>query len=341
MNIQSLIEKITNHITEHDFSGVIHITQGNHILFSQAQGYANRAEKIPNRIDTAFAIASGTKLFTALAAGCLIDDGLLSLDSKAFDLFEHSLDSKLYDPRITVAQIMSHTSGMPDYLDEYLEVDFDHFELSVPNHKLMTPLDYLPTFPKRDKKFEPGTKFNYCNGAYIVLSAIIENLAKTTFQAFVEERVLKPLEMNHSGFYKMNALPANTALGYIIENNEFLTNIYNVPIIGAGDGGMFTTAPDMVNLWTGLYENKLLSQSLKDIYFTPHMPMNEEETYFAGLGHFIRKVQGGYTRYISGGDAGVSFDSAYNEPNDILFTVISNQSDQTWALSNLFQETID
>jgi CubicO group peptidase (beta-lactamase class C family) len=68
------------------FSGVISISAPDGMLYQEAFGYRNRAEELPNKPDTAFAIASGTKLFTALSVCKLIDSGLLSLENRVCDI---------------------------------------------------------------------------------------------------------------------------------------------------------------------------------------------------------------------------------------------------------------
>ncbi len=244
MKFNQFIYEIKKKIAEESFSGSIHITQNDETIYANAYGYANRAEKIPNRIDTSFAIASGTKLFTALAIGHLVDDGIFTLDDRAFDLIKAPLDAlkasnpsiesimtpDRYNDNITVAQLLSHTSGMPDYYDEEIG-DYEEFKLPVANHELHSPFDYFACFPNREAKFQPGSRFSYSNGGYILLSAIVEAQSGISFQSYVEKKILKPLGMVHSGFFLMNQLPANTALGYVDESNPFKTNIYDVPII--------------------------------------------------------------------------------------------------------------
>lgn len=340
MRFNQFIDTIKKQIKEDHFSGAIHITQNDETIFANAYGYANRADKIPNRIDTSFGIASGTKLFTALAVGKLIEDGKLTLDSRVFDIVKYSFNRKYYDERITVAQLLSHTSGIPDYYDEDIIDDFDNFELSVPNHKLKSPYDYLVTFPEREKKFAPGNGFSYCNGAYILLSAIVETLADIPFQKYVEERILEPMNMKHSGFFSFNALPTNTALGYITDGDIVRTNIYDLPIIGSGDGGMYTSVTDMVKLWHNLLNDKILSPSLTSTFLKPHASMNDEGKLFAGYGNFMYKLDNGYARYIVGCDAGVSFKSCYHEPHNVQYTVVSNTTDGAWSMIDLIDKAL-
>ena len=98
---------------ENEFSGVISITQEDKTVYQKAFGYADIANKRKNRVDTVFGIASGTKLFTALAIGKLLERGKLSLNDKAFEIIEY--DFPKYSKEVTLAHLLSHTSGIPDY----------------------------------------------------------------------------------------------------------------------------------------------------------------------------------------------------------------------------------
>ena len=97
-----------------DFSGVFSVSGADGVIFQQACGYRNWAEKLPNTADTAFGIASGTKMFTGLAVCKLIDEGKLSLEDKLCDLL--SVDLGQIDRRVTVFQLLTHTSGVGDYI---------------------------------------------------------------------------------------------------------------------------------------------------------------------------------------------------------------------------------
>lgn len=111
----TLADKINSVIEKTDFSGVISIKEKDKIFYEKAVGYADRSNKISINTETRFGIASGTKLFTALAIGKLIEGGKLSLDSKVFDIIKYDFPS--YAKDITIEHLLTHTSGIPDYYD--------------------------------------------------------------------------------------------------------------------------------------------------------------------------------------------------------------------------------
>jgi CubicO group peptidase (beta-lactamase class C family) len=172
---QAKLERILNaSIEEQAFSGVISIRQKGHVLYARAAGYADRSNKIKNLLETRFGIASGTKFFTALAIGKLIEAQKLSFSTLLKDCI--TLDFPRYSQEITIRHLLTHTSGIPDYYDEDKIEDFDNFTLSIPWYALRGPKDYLAVFPKEAMKFAPGERFSYSNGGYILLGVVIEEL---------------------------------------------------------------------------------------------------------------------------------------------------------------------
>jgi len=176
------------------FSGVISISAPDDILYQEAFGYRNRAEKLPNKPDTAFAIASGTKLFTALSICKLIDGGLLSLESRIRDLIPHDLKS--INKEVTVFHLLTHTSGIGDYIDE--EASSDYFDIlrlyeNRPVHKWDSLAYYLPMFNELPQKFSPGERFGYSNAGFVLLGLVVEGISKQIYQKYVTENIILPL----------------------------------------------------------------------------------------------------------------------------------------------------
>ena len=107
------------------------------------------------------------------------------------------------------------------------------------------------------QKFEPGTRYGYSNAGFIMLGLIVETISGLTYQQFVHDTIITPCKLEHTGFYRMDSLPKNTALGYM-ENGR--TNIFSLPVIGGSDGGLFTCSSDLELLWRALFSNKILSK---------------------------------------------------------------------------------
>ena len=239
-----------------DFSGVIHVRQGEQTLYQKAFGYADRSNQIPNTLDTRFGIASGTKFFTALSIGKLIETGKLDFSSKIADLI--SWDFQHYSREITLRQLLTHTSGIPDYYDEEKVDDFDNFSVEVPWYELKGPRDYLSVFPDEAMKFPPGERFSYSNSGYILLGVLIEEITGMPYREFVEKEIFAPTGMERSGYFAMDRLPKGTAFGYVEDADGWRTNIYNLPIIGASMAER--TQPSMIlkDFWDAFWDYRIL-----------------------------------------------------------------------------------
>src|SRR4051794_4683341 len=98
------------------FSGVVRVDRGDGIEVAKAYGTAHRGFEIPNTVDTQFAIASGTKGLTAVAVASLIEDGAVGLSTTARSVLGR--DIPLIGDDVTVEHLLSHRSGIGDYLDE-------------------------------------------------------------------------------------------------------------------------------------------------------------------------------------------------------------------------------
>lgn len=332
MNPNDLRTGLDGSVDRHSFSGVISIYQGDTPLYETAAGYADRSNRIANTLGTRFGIASGTKFFTALAIGRLIAAGKLDFTTRLKDCLAY--DFPRYAPEITIRHLLNHTSGIPDYYDEESITDFDNFSLDTPWYDLRGPRDYLPLFPDADMKFSPGERFSYSNGGYIVLGVVVEELSGMKYQEFVEREIFQPIGMNRSGYFAMNRLPEETALGYVKEPGGWRTNIYNLPIVGASDGGAFTTVQDLAILWNAFRSNEILPKELVDLYAAPRAKAKGEgEHLYSGYGLWIRdEPDGRHETFITGCDAGVSFKSSLYRDNDLRVTVISNSTDGAWPV---------
>jgi CubicO group peptidase (beta-lactamase class C family) len=149
--MKSIGQQITDLAREKDFSGVISIFEGNAAIYNESFGFRDVANELPNEKDTKFGIASGTKLFTALGIGKLIEQGRISLGSRIRNIGSeyHTFISE----NATISHLLSHTSGIFDYYDEEIFNDSDDFFVAIPWYHLETPSDYLPLFKDQKAKF--------------------------------------------------------------------------------------------------------------------------------------------------------------------------------------------
>lgn len=318
--MSTLHDIISEAAEAYGFSGAISITRHGEMLFAKAFGFRNIREQLLNELDTRFGIASGTKAFTALGIALLQEQGRLRFKTPISDI-DKSFRSFIH-PDATIGQLLDHTSGVYDYYDEEIITDFDEFQVEIPWYSLKTPSDYLPLFIDKQMKHEPGLHYAYSNGGYILLGIVIERLTGRSFQEFIETEVLIPLGMNSSGFFSFDNLPPNTALGYLEGGDQL--NIYKLPIIGSSDGGMFTTAEDLLRFWQGLFTQRLMSRDMIDRLTDGHIKIHDHTQY--GFGFYRAKVGRKWFHAIAGSDAGVGFDSRYLPEEDLAVSILANRS---------------
>jgi CubicO group peptidase (beta-lactamase class C family) len=316
VQVQDLKESFERAVRKLEFSGVISIFQGDEVVLNQAFGYRDIKNKLPNHTGTLFGIASGTKIFTSLGIGVLIDQGQIDLNTSVGEI-DPSYTGFIAE-EATILQLLAHTSGIYDYYDEEIETDFDHFSVEIPWSELERPTDYLPLFKGQKMKFSPGERFSYSNGGYVFLGILIEKLTGGLYRDFITEHVLRPAKMDRSGFYAFNDLPENTANGYL--ENRMITNIYQLPLRGAGDGGMYTTTDDLRAFWASLFANKILSEPLTNTFLATHSTISDDLGYGCGL---YKKLDDSIVS-IEGGDAGVGFYSRYDVEDAMTVNILSN-----------------
>lgn len=327
--MDGLIKTIRKTAIKESFSGVVAIYQGDKALYREAFGFADIANKRKNNLRTIFAIASGTKFFTALGIGTLIDKGKLSLDTAVGEILGQDLT--FINPQATIAHLLTHTSGTFDYYDEDLDFDTENYFVAIPWSRLETPSDYLPLFYGQKPKYSPGGRFSYSNGGFILAGIIIERITGKLYRDYIRERVFLPANMTDSGYFAFNELPPNTAWGYKKSRDE--TNIYTLPVRGASDGGAYTTIGDLHNLWRVLFKYEIISLNLTREFLTPKVQVESGLEY--GYGIYITEYQGRDMFSIVGGDAGVGFDSRYIPDTGIQLTIISNITDGEEKMRNI------
>ncbi|HEX6843942.1 MAG TPA: serine hydrolase domain-containing protein [Actinomycetota bacterium] len=317
-----------------DFSGVIRVDRAGAVEFERAFGLADRAHGIVNAPDTRLAIASGSKGFTALAVMSLVEDGTLGLATTARSIL--GPDLPLIDDRVTVEQLLSHRSGIGDYLDEEAGHDITDHVMPVPVHRLATTEDYLVVLDGYPMAFEPEERFAYNNGGYVVLARLAERASTTPFHDLVRRRVLDPAGMHRTAFLRSDELPGDAALGYLTADGS-RTNVLHLPVLGSGDGGAYSTVADLAAFWRALVEGRIVSRASLEAMVRPRSVEADGSARY-GLGVWLHAASDAV--WLEGYDAGVSFRSVHDPVASITHTVIANTSEGAWPLTRLLDELL-
>ena len=321
-------------LTDSGFRGNILIVRNGVVLCEYSSGYADLSNEIPNTKDTRFATASMGKTFVAAGILKLIEDGLLKPDDKLGALLD--IDLKAIDPDVTVEQLLTHTSGVPDYFDETVMDDYEELWKDTPSYKIRKNSDLVPLFIDKPMMYPRGEKFQYNNTGYVLLAMIIEKISGMDFDVYLKKNIFDVCGMQSTGYFELDKLPSKCAQNYIYckETNDYRTNIYSVGAKGTGDGGAFVTAGDLVNFWQGLIDHKILSEDSfnKMISKRSGDGSDPEEGYYGYGVWIIDNPKGKDHAYMQGCDPGVSAIAEYYPDNGMITVLLSNFGDNVWAL---------
>jgi len=210
---------------------------------------------------TNFRLASVTKQFTAMAVMLLVHDGKLHYDQKLTDFFP---DFPAYGHAITIRELLTHTSGLPDYeslMGEQWSATHQIHDEEV--------LDLL----KQQKvgKFAAGESWAYSNSGYVVLGLIVAKVAGQPFSQFLAERIFKPLHMRTTLAYVSGRNEIrNRAYGYSRnQSGEFEANDQSSTSATLGDGGVYSNLTDLAKWDDALRDHALLSAREMTAALTP------------------------------------------------------------------------
>jgi CubicO group peptidase (beta-lactamase class C family) len=316
------------------FSGVVRIDRAGETELARAYGFADRAHGILNTIDTLFATASATKTFTALTVMALVERGRLRLDTPARELLGEDLP--LIADDVTIEQLLAHRSGIGDYLDEDAVSDVTDYVMPVPVHELATTEQYLRVLDGHPTVSPAGARFAYNNGGYVVLALLAERASGVDFHELVHTLVCEPAGMRDTAFLRSDELPGRAALGYLTVDGP-RTNVLHLPVLGTGDGGIYSTAADLSAFWEALLTGRIVPPERVADMLRSRSDWPEESRRY-GLGFHLDATGDG--AWLEGYDAGVSFTSLHEPSSSIVYTVISNWSDGAWPMVRLLGDRL-
>lgn len=301
-------ELIEAYARQKRFSGAVLVAKGDKVLLKKAYGLANVELEVPNKPDTRFHIASLTKQFTAMAIMQLEERGLLSLNdpiSKYLPDFPKPVADK-----VTIHHLLSHTGGLNSFFDD--EPNPSRFR------QKMSLEQVIDLFKDKPLEFEPGAKFKYSDSGYILLTAIIEKVAKTTWDRYLDENIFQPLGMKNTGYSSRENILKNRAYGHDAGGKELL-NAEPVDIsVALGAGALYSTVGDLY-LWDrALYTDKLVKKNTVQKIFTP-----VKNNY--GYGWVIDEVAGHKRTWHNGGYPGYNSNITRLISDDVCIVVLGNQ----------------
>ncbi len=283
------------------------------VLISKGYGIANSNYNLPNKADTKFKLASVSKQFTAACIMLLEEQGKLSVNDPLSKYAPDFLNAK----KITIHQLLNHTSGIQNATEL---PEFDTLYRYLPT----TDAKQITQFKNLKSDFEPGTKWNYSNSGYIILSYIIEKVSGTSYENFVEKNIFEKLGMKNSGYYNNNEVYANVATGYTSVNDKLENVKYIDMSVPSGAGSLYSTVEDLYVWYKALMTNKLLK---KESFTKMTTPWKEGEDY--GYGLMVGKTNEHKWIMHSGGIEGFATVIVMFPEDDLFIAVLSNVDNYT------------
>jgi CubicO group peptidase (beta-lactamase class C family) len=324
--MDDLIERVDRIASETAFSGAVRVDRGLDVVLARAYGYAHRGHRIANSIETQFAIASGGKGLTALSVVSLIELGKLEWGTTARSVL--GPDLPLISDGVTVEHLLGHRSGIGDYLDESGDHAITDYALSGPVQELATTEQYLAVLDGKPTEFESDERFEYCDSGYVVLALIAERTSGVPFHELVRQQVCEPAGMDDTAFLRSDELPGRAALGYWWADGD-RTNVFNLPVRGSGDGGVYSTLADVHAFWNALFDGRIVSKAHVAAMVRPRSTSASGSARY-GLGFWLHRT--GTPVILEGYDAGVSFRTVHDPVSKFTYTVIANTSAGAWPL---------
>ncbi len=305
------------------FRGVVLVAHEGKPILRVALGDANREWRVPVSSGTVFRIGSTTKQFTAAAILQLAEEGKLEIDDPI---------SKYYDTPpswsgITLRQLLTHTSGIPDFTQTN---GFIRGGARLEG----APETFLRIIRDQPLDFAPGSKFRYDNTGYVLLGLVIEKVSGETYPQYLEDRIFRPLGMSHTAYDRLDEIVPDRASGYWLTDGGWRNARLWTTAASFAAGGVRSTADDLLRWDQALYGAKPLNPQSIGAMFTDY-------GHGYGFGSFV-ELRHGHRLWDHGGNL-PGFSSAFERyPDDKLtIIVLSNiegqQSEQiSKALAGLY-----
>jgi CubicO group peptidase (beta-lactamase class C family) len=311
------------------------VRQGDRILVRQGYGLADLRHRVPLAPDRVFRIGSITKEFTAAAVLQLVAAGKLHLDD---EVARYVPSFPTHGHRITIAQLLSHTSGIPNYTAE------PRFR-TIPTVPL-TRQDIFDLIKDRPLNFEPGTDWAYCNTGYVLLGAVIEKVSGQSYAAYLRDHILAPAGLSHTAFGEQENLLAARAAGYSRTATGHWVGAVDLSVTQADAAGALVSDVDDLWRWeAALEEGRIVRPDLLALARTPVSLSKGEDRPGYGLGWELPTIAGhraaghggtisGYRSYeISVPDLGLfvailcNCDRPLADPQDVALQIVSLAAD--------------
>jgi teichoic acid D-alanine hydrolase len=243
------------------FNGIVLISNNGTTEFIKSCGIADRQLDIPINNQSKFKICSITKTFVAVLIMQLYENGKIELTDKIGKyLIDYKGEAK---DKVTIHQLLTYSSGIPNC---------EHNRGLEVYQKITSVDDFINLYCSDSLEFKPGSRFNYDNGAYIILGRIIEKITGKSFANNLYDKILQPLGMKNTGIMEDRRIVKGLIPSYtfdeslnIFKNDPayFIENYYS-------SAAMFSTIEDLLKFDNGIFSNRLIKLETKNKMLTSY-----------------------------------------------------------------------
>jgi CubicO group peptidase (beta-lactamase class C family) len=309
-------------------SASVAAVEGGKIVYVHAYGNARLTPATPAAPAMRYSIGSISKQLTAAAVLLLVEDGKLTLD----DPVGKYVPNLTRGDEITIRQILSHTSGYPDYAPQ---------DYIIPEWEKAVSADaLLDRWAKKDLEFEPGTKWQYSNTNFVIAGLIVEKVAGTPLVDFLTARVFKPLGMASVTNTDRQKLGAEDAQGYF---RRALGPLHPAPHEGPGwmyaAGELAMTAEDLAK-WDAavIRQAILLPESYRQLETEVVLRSGAGSRYALGISVGLAQ---GHRELRHGGEVSGFVASNIVWPDDKLAVAVLTNQDASGAADEIATKVRD
>ena len=286
------------------------IAERGHVVYRQAYGLRNREHHVPATTDGYYEIGSITKQFTAAAILQLQEAGKLHLDDK----LSTYLPSAPHASEVTLRQLLSHTSGMPEYLDA---VDAAKaIDKPASFDKLMSYIAGKPL------DFSPGSHWSYSNTGYILAGRVIEVVSHESYWHYLQTHLLDRAGMTHTFTVAEEGTLPNMAVGYDREHGQIKPAHTIAASVGWAAGFLVSTVDDLEKWNLALRSGKIVTPADYALMSTSVKTTQGDAGY--GLGLFVDSIDDQPRVGHTGGSLGFTTANEYFPRQDTQIVAFTN-----------------
>ncbi|HQR28270.1 MAG TPA: serine hydrolase domain-containing protein [Nocardioides sp.] len=341
MTWSGLADRVADLARADGFSGQVLLRRGDALLVEACFGYAERSHQVPVTAGTRFGVASFTKMFTACTVAGLVAEGRLAFDTPVREVLPTSNAPAWLRPEVTVHHLLSHTSGIADYLeeDELAEREVEIFRPVLrgrPIDGLREVTDFLPLLERVTAHPAPAP-LAYSSTGYVLLGLVIEHVTGRPYRSVVTERLLEPLGVRLP-FPALDEVHPEVAVGYLPPGRPGAprrTNVYSLPPVGGPDGGAYLTAAEMVGFLRAYARDEVVP-GMRQRLLTPVAADDDGDAY----GYGVWLVGSGDTLRIghTGFDPGFECHGWHWPATDTTLAILANDN---FTLQSLYRTLVE